>query len=89
MKKGRCRRFVMVATAAYLFLISSPPQLCVVDCQIVENGLRVTDLWLKFLFDRFPQYFPGQLMSTPVLFLPQVSICLITCYVSGVNVSEL
>jgi len=57
----------MVATVAYFFLISS-----VVDCQIVEDGLRVTDLWLKFLFDRFPQYFPGQLMSTPVLFLPQI-----------------
>mgnify|MGYP006864015545 FL=1 len=40
--------------------------------QIVENGIRVTDLWLKFLFDWFPDYFPGQLMSTPVLFLPQV-----------------
>eukprot|EP00093_Oithona_nana_P009889 09889.XXX_434114_434920_1 [CDS] Oithona nana genome sequencing. len=40
--------------------------------QIVENGIRVTDLWLKFLFDWFPDYFPGQLMSTPVLFLPQI-----------------
>jgi len=41
-------------------------------CQIVENGIRITDLWLKFLFDTFPQYFPGNLMSTPVLFLPQI-----------------
>ena len=54
------------------WLISSRPQLCVVDCQIVENGIRVTDLWLKFLFDQFPQYFPGQLMTTPILFFPQV-----------------
>lgn len=38
-----------------------------------ENGLRVTDLWLKLLFDWFPNLFPGQLMSTPLLFLPQVS----------------
>jgi len=42
--------------------------------QIVENGIRVTDLWLKLLFDWFPEYFPGQLMSTPIFFLPQVSI---------------
>lgn len=39
-----------------------------------ENGLRVTDLWLKLLFDWFPNLFPGQLMSTPLLFLPQVSL---------------
>ena len=42
--------------------------------QIVQNGIRVTDLWLKLLFDWFPEYFPGQLMSTPVLFLPQVNL---------------
>ena len=42
--------------------------------QIVQNGIRVTDLWLKLLFDWFPDYFPGQLMSTPVLFLPQVNL---------------
>ena len=40
----------------------------------MENGIRVTDLWLKLLFDWFPEYFPGQLMSTPVFFLPQVSL---------------
>lgn len=29
-------------------------------------------MWLKFLFDQFPQYFPGQLMTTPILFFPQI-----------------
>ena len=37
------------------------------------SGLRITDLWLKLLFDWFPNFFPGQLMTTPVLFMPQVS----------------
>ena len=35
-------------------------------------GLKITDLWLKLLFDWFPNLFPGQLMSTPIFFLPQV-----------------
>ena len=70
MKKS-CK--IVIVAVACVILISSKPQLCVVDCQIVENGIRITDLWLKFLFDYFPQYFPGQLMTTPILFLPQVN----------------
>ena len=63
----------ILVAMAFFILISTRPQLCVVDCQIVlENGIRVTDLWLKFLFDYFPQYFPGQLMATPTIFLSQV-----------------
>ena len=38
-----------------------------------DYGLKITDLWLKLLFDWFPNLFPGQLMSTPILFLPHVS----------------
>ena len=56
-----------------------------------ENGLRVTDLWLKLLFDWFPNLFPGQLMSTPLLFLPQVSPFLplsqILCEISRSKIS--
>lgn len=69
--RGQKYHLVMAAVACVI-LISSRPQLCVVDCQIVENGIRVTDVWLKFLFDQFPQYFPGQLMTTPILFFPQI-----------------
>lgn len=65
MKKKKKLVFILLIFAA---VISNS------HCQIeLENGLRITDLWLKALFDWFPQYFPGKLMSTPVLFLPQVS----------------
>ncbi len=39
-----------------------------------EDGIRITDLWLYYLFKFLPDFFPGQLMSTPILFLPQVNI---------------
>ena len=68
----QCWKNVMRKREIYLVLFISFLISNCAHCQIVENGIRITDLWLKFLFDTFPQYFPGNLMSTPVLFLPQV-----------------
>ena len=76
------RRGSVMATILILTLVTSPAvgmipsNLSVMRLkrQITDeaSGLRITDLWLKLLFDWFPNFFPGQLMTTPVLFMPQV-----------------
>lgn len=76
------RRGSVMATILILTLVTSPAvgmmpsNLSVMRLkrQITDeaSGLRITDLWLKLLFDWFPNFFPGQLMTTPVLFMPQI-----------------
>ena len=76
------RRGSVMATILILTLVTSPAvgmipsNLSVMRLkrQITDeaSGLRITDLWLKLLFDWFPNFFPGKLMTTPVLFMPQV-----------------